>query len=58
MKLVQKCLFKNLTQLAIDTSSLYNIDVEDTVSKFYKVLSGQTKPVQEDWAILHNLHYN
>lgn len=35
---------KTLTQLAIDTSSLYNIDVEDTVSILQSALAGQTKP--------------
>ena len=35
---------KTLTQLAIDTSSLYNIDIEDTVSILQSALAGQTKP--------------
>ena len=39
-------LSKTLTQLAIDTSSLYNIDVEDTVSILQSGLAGQTKPVR------------
>ena len=37
---------KTLTQLAIDTSSLYNIDVEDTVSILQSALAGQTKPAR------------
>ena len=39
-------LSKVLTQLAIDTSSLYNIDIEDTVSILQSALAGQTKPVR------------
>ena len=39
-------LSKTLTQLAIDTSSLYNIDIEDTVSILQSGLAGQTKPVR------------
>ena len=39
-------LSKTLTQLAIDTSSLYNIDVRDTVSILQSGLAGQTKPVR------------
>lgn len=37
---------KTLTQLAIDTSSLYNIEVEDTVSILQSALAGQTKPAR------------
>lgn len=37
---------KTLTQLAIDTSSLYNINVEDTVSILQSALAGQTKPAR------------
>lgn len=39
-------LSKTLIQLAIDTSSLYNIDIEDTVSILQSGLAGQTKPVR------------
>lgn len=39
-------LSKTLTQLAIDTSSLYNTDVDDAVSKLQSALAGQTKPVR------------
>lgn len=39
-------LSKTLTQLAIDTSSLYNINIEDTVSILQSGLAGQTKPVR------------
>ena len=39
-------LAKTLTQLAIDTSSLYNIGVQDTVSILQSGLAGQTKPVR------------
>ena len=39
-------LSKVLTQLAIDTSSLYNIDIKDTVSILQSALAGQTKPVR------------
>ena len=39
-------LSKVLTQLAIDTSSLYNINIEDTVSILQSALAGQTKPVR------------
>lgn len=33
-----------LTQLSIDTSSLYNIDTDEAVSIFRSALAGQTKP--------------
>lgn len=35
-----------MTQFAIDTSSLYNIDVQDTVSILQSALAGQTKPAR------------
>ena len=35
-----------LTQLSIDTSSLYNIDTSDAVSIFSSALAGQTKPAR------------
>jgi hypothetical protein len=37
---------KTLTQLAIDTSSLYNINTDDTVSILTSALAGQTKPAR------------
>lgn len=39
-------LSKTLTQLSIDLSSLYNVDIEDAVSKLQSALAGQTKPVR------------
>lgn len=39
-------LAETLTQLSIDLSSLYNIDVNDAVSKLQSALAGQTKPVR------------
>lgn len=39
-------LSKTLTQLSIDLSSLYNVDVNDAVSKLQSALAGQTKPVR------------
>lgn len=39
-------LSKTLSQLAIDTSSLYNIDVQDTVNILQSALAGQTKPAR------------
>ena len=39
-------LAKTLTQLSIDLSSLYNVDVDDAVSKLQSALAGQTKPVR------------
>lgn len=39
-------LSKTLTQLSIDLSSLYNVDVDDAVSKLQSALAGQTKPVR------------
>lgn len=39
-------LAKTLTQLAIDTSSLYNIDVDETSQILQSGLAGQTKPVR------------
>lgn len=47
-------LSKVLTQLAIDTSSLYNIDIEDTVSILQSALAGQTKPVNNSGFVLKN----
>ena len=41
-----KKLSKALTQLSIDTSSLYNIEPSEAVSKFSSALAGQTKPVR------------
>lgn len=35
-----------LTQLSIDTASLYNIDTSDAVSIFSSALAGQTKPAR------------
>lgn len=37
---------KTLTQLAIDTSSLYNINTDDAVSILTSALAGQTKPAR------------
>lgn len=39
-------LSKTLTQLSVDLSSLYNVDVDDAVSKLQSALAGQTKPVR------------
>lgn len=39
-------LSKTLTQLSVDLSSLYNVEVEDAVSKLQSALAGQTKPVR------------
>lgn len=39
-------LAKTLTQLSVDLSSLYNVDVDDAVSKLQSALAGQTKPVR------------
>ena len=39
-------LSKTLTQLSIDLASLYNVDVDDAVSKLQSALAGQTKPVR------------
>lgn len=39
-------LSKTLTQLSIDLSSLYNVDIDDAVSKLQSALAGQTKPIR------------
>lgn len=39
-------LSESLTQMALDFSSLYNVSIEDAMTKFQAVLSGQVRPIR------------
>lgn len=39
-------LSKTLTNMALDFSSLYNVSIEDAMTKFQAVLSGQVRPIR------------
>lgn len=41
-------LSKGITQMAIDYSSLYNVQLETAFSKFQSVLAGQVRPIRTD----------